>query len=783
VSDKRGPEPGSSYSFDARGAVIGAVGDDAQVNQYFGHAGGPLSARLRQPYTSLPSHSSPLSLVLAQYRVVGFDSARSPILEALRTWCLSERPLVTLLTGAAGVGKTRLAAELAHLLLDEGWSTGFLLRSPAPQAGRMTDDQAPLLVMIDYADTRPDLADDLVQAQSLRETGLHVKVLLISRGAGSWWKELPAAGNNFAVLHAALQGAIIHDLFTDLSEASHLNKQYTETALAFAAQQDLEPPTELPVLDSSASWSYLLVALAALDATGTPDAPGRRNAGGRPRGPTEVLDGMLDRERMFWRQSADAGSAGLPAPSRRLLSRTVLCLSLLGAVDETDAVGTLRQRVPELGDANEERLGDLAAWVRGLYPAVDVSAGWTAGMQPDLLAERFAVLELSGEPVLARRLLIGLEVDQAERALTVLGRALHHSSDTLRLLRNALEADPRNLIVPAAYVAAYSNHQFDRCLSEVLLGLGSGLTADLQTELVERLPRHEGALRWTAVALGRLAVDQARASGDQQRLASELTNFNGRLLALGLYGDAVAVADEAVRLRRQLHVLDAQRHAPALARALNQQSNSLAKVERREEALRAAEESLTIRVRLAKHDPESYRPALAKGFNTLGNRLSEIAVETGEATYYSDASDAFRQGEELYDEFSRVYDADRANVLSNQARVLAPLKRRDEAWHRLEKASRLYRNMRADALEKDLPGITVGLARSLSNLAVLTAELCADGDCERVTQGLAAAEEAAAHLEPLAEAYPQLHEEQLTSVLRTRDELRRYWSAPRFPDR
>jgi tetratricopeptide (TPR) repeat protein len=449
----------------------------------------------------------------------------------------------------------------------------------------------------------------------------------------------------------------------------------------------------------------------------------------------------------------------------------------LGAVDETDAAGTLRARVPDLSDATEERRRALATWVRGIYPGDDSSSVWTAGIQPDLLAERFAVRELAKAPALQSRFLVGLEEDQAERALTVIGRALNHSSEQAwPLLVSALRADPTKMLIPAMQVALITPADFDRAVGAVVTEMGERLPVTLREEMLEGVPRHEGAFRHTAAALARIVVAGERTKGNRVGLAGALLNMTNRLLAIGAYDDGVSAAEEAVRLRRRLYDEHPERQAAAFARALNGLSNALAKVSRLEEAVKAAEQLVHLREELYALDPETYRPTLAKGLNTLGNRLSELAASTHDVEHYTAAAAAFREAEDLYDSFSRTYDYDRANTLNNQARVLAPLNRHDEAMQRLQKAERLYRSMLVTAALEEVPSITVALARTLANLATLCSELMSEREEEARRVGLPAAKEAASYLEPLADAFPALYSAQVSNL---RDVLDVLLSSPR----
>jgi hypothetical protein len=316
------PSDGNTYSIYASGAQIGVIGDNARVQQYVLQSPPALRQRLRPPYKPLPANPSPLSLLLPEHRVVSFDSARGPDLERLRSWCLDEAATVALLVGPGGTGKTRLAAELAQSMRDDGWAAGFLQDEVVGDA-TVPAENSHILTVLDYAETRADLAEVLVDVQVLREGGARAKVLLLARAAGGWWEELPTMGSDFALLQEVLRGATVVDLAVRPLEGD-LDERYWGAARAFAQRQGLAPPDELPRLQGATNWTYLLIALAALDAVGTPDHPGPFTTGDEPQGVGRLLDIMLAREQAFWRSSAAASLAGLTGMSLRVLSPELL---------------------------------------------------------------------------------------------------------------------------------------------------------------------------------------------------------------------------------------------------------------------------------------------------------------------------------------------------------------------------------------------------------------------------------------------------------------------------
>jgi hypothetical protein len=79
---------------------------------------------LKSPYEPLSkaqARRSPSLLLLARHRAVRFHS-REEQLDSLVRWCREgPRTALALVAGPAGIGKTRLGAQLSQTMKDEGW--------------------------------------------------------------------------------------------------------------------------------------------------------------------------------------------------------------------------------------------------------------------------------------------------------------------------------------------------------------------------------------------------------------------------------------------------------------------------------------------------------------------------------------------------------------------------------------------------------------------------------------------------------------------------------------
>src|SRR4051812_10700676 len=105
-------------------------------------------------------------------------------------WCQEGDRPVWLVEGGAGVGKTRLATEVADRLVAERWPAGWArpgLGSYAISAAARNGRRA--LVLVDDAETRADMYELVTTvANGGRPTG--IRVIIVAREFGPWWSDL-----------------------------------------------------------------------------------------------------------------------------------------------------------------------------------------------------------------------------------------------------------------------------------------------------------------------------------------------------------------------------------------------------------------------------------------------------------------------------------------------------------------------------------------------------------------------------------------------------------------
>jgi hypothetical protein len=155
-----------------------------------------------EPVTEV-TDAGPAALLRADREIVKF-TGRYIELAALRSWCASaDARSVRTIIGVGGVGKTRLALEMASEWESSGGSWRRVdagQEAQAVGAARMLTS-GPILLIVDYAETRTGL--EAMLRAVIRDPG-PIRVLLVARALGEWWDRLiemsaPAIGQLLTV--------------------------------------------------------------------------------------------------------------------------------------------------------------------------------------------------------------------------------------------------------------------------------------------------------------------------------------------------------------------------------------------------------------------------------------------------------------------------------------------------------------------------------------------------------------------------------------------------------
>ncbi|MES0835688.1 tetratricopeptide repeat protein [Nocardiopsis tropica] len=640
---------------------------------------------------------SPAALLRARRQVVGFHG-REALLDELVGWCLDGSVFeARLLHGAGGQGKTRLAQELSNRITGarHRWAGLWLSPDAHPSAVASVKDVAvPLLVVVDYAETRIPQLSWLLRSCSRRAGRTPVRVLMLARTDGDWWHNLPAvdtAAGELLDTATATRVAPLAPAPGDRADEYRLAVADLARALPVVPGQDAVDWTgatdglEAPLLQGPEWESTLSLHMRAL--ADLLDAVRPRGPGAEGRRPVE--DRLLEHEYRYWNNAADA--LGLGAEELREPLRDVLATAfVLGAAD-SDAADALIARVPGIGDQSGARRQQIRRWVSGLYPPGDGPGTW-GGLQPDRILERFVGHRLRRNPHLFDPCMEDIGPDGAKRLISLYTRVVAHADDGLdrALVRFCVRF--AHILGPIAVDVATQVETPGPLIAALYRLVDDvGTPVELLEHMSSRIPVPALGLTAWAVRLSEHLVGHHRSRapddpGAAFDLAGSLHAYAVRLREAGRHEGALEAITEAVVLRRGLASYHPDAHLPDLAESLANQSVDLRDMGRHEEALDIITEAVTIRRGLVSHHPDAHLPDLAGSLNKqavllgLGGRYAEALADADEAVRICRGlvgRDPARHSEEL------------ARALHGRASLLGRLGRNGEALAAASEAVRI----------------------------------------------------------------------------------------------
>ena len=502
-------------------------------------------ADLRDAFELVP-HQSWARLLDPRRELVGF-LGRDDELAALVAWCEDDQAgRLRLVSGPGGVGKTRLAVELAARMKTLGWTSERIADGREAEAISMLRavTRGRALLVVDYAETRTGLQQMLSELAS--DQGDGVRVLLLARSAGDWRDQLGVGEPTvWDMVQAARHAEIVLSpvVAAGLSDAEII----TLAVRSFAAELGLperkveiygdRSPGQRRVLDLHAAALVAVLADAGI-------GPVRVDI-------RTVLGELLRHEQHFWYDSARARglSDGQDGTTARVLRQIVAAACLLGAASQ-DGAHALLQRVPGVSPSAK-----IVEWLRALYPPDPEQADWIGSLQPDRLAELHTLQELAASPELGQACLANLDARQALRAVTLLARASSDYPEAEVLLSQTLPD-----------------------LVDLIAGMQA--PAETLTAIFNAIPYPTVALAPAAVTLSQQITGHLPAGTEPAVRAYWLDNLGLRFSELGRAADALPVTAEAVTIYRELATVTPDRYRPDLARSLDSLSAVKAALDR-----------------------------------------------------------------------------------------------------------------------------------------------------------------------------------------------------------
>ncbi|MFH8692672.1 tetratricopeptide repeat protein [Streptomyces anulatus] len=718
-----------------------------------------------------PAPVTPAALLEAGRQTVPFHG-REDLLAQLEAWCGQGGFGAWLLHGPGGQGKTRLAHHLDHLLRPQGWTVLWPRADARPdQLLEVRRAAKPLLVVLDYAETRPNQLTALVEAAAEHPRTSPLKLLLLARTAGDWWQQASTATR----LAEDLLTTAPTNFLAPLEDEPHLRVgHYRDAAYALAATLPtvpglavhdwtaaaiaLQPPRSLGEDDGYGNALTLhMTALADLLDTTPMNPAGGTGGEGDVR---DVEDRLLGHEARYWQNSATA--RGLtPGLGMDTLRTALAAAHLTGAADREHA-DLLWRRLSALADQPRDRRNQVTAWLATLYPATTSRNGppWGA-LQPDRLAERHTGRSLDADPYFADQLLDGADGPQVEQLLTVYSRAAAHPAFRGRLDTHLTDLCVRHHQQLGPHIVTTATRTdnpspFTNALDTICADPTT--TLDALTTLYDGFPRASHRLATIAAGLATTITGHyralARANPDAHLpdLAAALNSLSIRLGEVGRREEGLAAVQEAVGHYRALTKANPDAHLPNLASALHNLSVHLGGVGRHEEGLAAVQEAVEIRRALAEANPDAHLPDLARSLHNLSIRLSGVG-QRGEALA------AVQEAVEIRRALARANpDAhlpDLASALNSLSIRLGEVGRREEGLAAVQEAVGHYRALTKANPDAHLPN----LASALNNLSNRLSGVGQRGEA------LAAVQEAVEIRRALARANPDAHLPDLTSAL------------------
>jgi glycosyltransferase involved in cell wall biosynthesis len=675
-------------------------------------------------------------LLRADEALVPFDPARQPIIDQLNGWLDNpEWPqAIRLITGAGGLGKTRVAIEICQQRLKADWHCGFLGKSYLAKDmtavwQELLAVNQPILLVLDYAETRQTVLLALIKAMLRKPSNHPVRLLLLARDSGEWWDNLPSKDAECEMLlsgYATSGPFVLPELYND--EISRTDA-YRNALQAYANAIGADVPDVKPDLAGEHFSKPLYLQMAALLAL----------YGERPATAEGLTKALLNHERRYWIDAlADTGFHKPENHAQLLLALTTLSG---GFVTPKQA-----KTVWDAASGDDLSSGEFSALFNALVPLYPGNLGLQA-VQPDLLGEALVAQTLfqpQGEKLLDAVLNNNAGPSIQHHAITVIARLSVHRPDLHYILVSAfgrnfcsccreiikvavetpsdLPALAQNAFIglsPATKSQAVGllkpflvNESVE--LSHLALEIYSFETEKSKTKSAKKandintMADHAKNLSNLAIALHRTgqneqAVHFAKQALDiRQRLAQKnpnrfdpdyATSLNNYAIRLGDAGQdetALSCAKQALDIRQRLAQKNPDRFEPDYAASLNNYANHLSDAGQDEEALSCATQALAICLRLAKKNPDRFDPDYAASLSNYANRLGDVGQDE---TALSCAKQALAIRQRLAQKNPDRFEPDYASSLNNYANRLSNAGQDEQAQSYAEQALAVYKRL------------------------------------------------------------------------------------------
>lgn len=472
-----------------------------------------------------------------------------PELTTLTEWCRSDTgPVVRLVAGPGGTGKTRLGAELIQQMRTVGWAAGWLPPREMVDLGQLATALAErdTLLCVDDSEEWAYVLPKLLEKRAGRRDS-RVRILFFARTAGAWWTNLRSGQSARSLV--APKPIRLGQLGEHVDRSEILDQAYQDFRAAVYPAAPARTPAVL--LDAAPAEANVLVLHAAAlsvvlsaqdnDGVVTDEALDLRSP----------LDDMVGHERDWWeswiRSSGPEPNRSVwrEPPTRDFSSRVLAVVALYLADDVEQAKAALdhvlaegREPAEPAGTTALTLTESIAHTLQDVYPRTRENApGIWSPLRPDPLAETL-VLEVLDEAISEQRCVnlvsaifeAGVDERQAEHALDLLCRisgltdplvgAQPAEQRAAACVRTMLERFPRAFLPAAVTVAARRGAATP--LIDVIRTALQHANGELPRRVARTFPREVPGLATLEAALWErciaLSEEQFRAPGATERL-------------------------------------------------------------------------------------------------------------------------------------------------------------------------------------------------------------------------------------------------------------------------
>ncbi len=412
--------------------------------------------RPRAPAPWRSDRNPPSALLVPERAIVRFEG-RAQLVQDLITWCEAPPDVgVQLLYGAGGMGKTRFAQELCRMLDARGWRAGFLQRRLAdvpvwliPQFNALPK---PLLIVIDYAEDKPAEVARAFAFAAGRPVGRKLRVLMLARGAGDWWRTLPELGQPVRDLWDGPAIGEPREIAALAVTSADRGEEFARARRAFVEHlPPIEQAGEPPDFGTDDFAPVLMIHMAALAA-----AEGQSIADAE-----QLFAYILSREAEIWTRGAE--TFGLELSIDALRQAIALLTLTQGAADPQEAETILRL-APQLKDLAADPLHRVLSLIRRLYPAAGADPRRVEPLRPDLLGEELIDFALERWP----GLLPAAVQHYRERAIIALSRLAMRRPEAEKWLTRALDTMSEPVEVLRGMLASADYRLYDERVETIL---------------------------------------------------------------------------------------------------------------------------------------------------------------------------------------------------------------------------------------------------------------------------------------------------------------------------